>query len=118
MAQGVKDLAWSPLWLGRLHGFDPWPGNLHNVQRKIEQSKNNNNKANTTASSVGESPCTPELGESACLLSALEGISAPLSPREASPGCINDLLRPCFPLVTVHYYLDDGSQTFFFFFAF
>ena len=30
VAQWVKDLALSLLWLG----FDPWPGNVHKMQRK------------------------------------------------------------------------------------
>ena len=42
MAQPVKDLVSSLLWLWLLqwHGFDPWPGNFHmpGVQTKIKQN--------------------------------------------------------------------------------
>ena len=44
MAQWVRDLALSLLWLGLLlwHGFDPWPGNFHMLcmwQKKKKKKK-------------------------------------------------------------------------------
>ena len=44
VAQQVKDLAWSLLWLGLLLwlGFDPWPGNFHMAQAQPTEKNNLN----------------------------------------------------------------------------
>ena len=61
MALWVKDMALSLLWLGLLllHGFGPWPGNLHMLQAERKREREERNCQRAWLVGGCESSCCP-----------------------------------------------------------